>query len=83
MSFWDVVLVTASSERQAALYRDEIERRNQSLGDAGEITIAEFNALPEPARKYIDKLRREVNGLKAGNDRLESRIRRTNWGRSR
>jgi hypothetical protein len=62
---------------------DEIERRNQSLGDAGEITIAEFNALPEPARKYIDKLRREVNGLKAGNDRLESRIRRTNWGRSR
>jgi len=62
---------------------DEIERRNQSLGDAGEITIAEFNALPEPARKYIDKLRREVNSLKAGNDRLESRIRRTNWGRSR
>jgi len=62
---------------------DEIERRNQSLGDAGEITIAEFNALPEPVRKYIDKLRREINDLQAGNYRLESRIRRTNWGRSR
>ena len=62
---------------------DEIERRNRPLSEAGELTPAEFNALPEPARKYIDKLRREISELKAGIDRMESRIRRTNWGRSK
>jgi hypothetical protein len=62
---------------------DEIERLNQSLADAGEITIAEFNALPEPARKYIEKLRREICELEAGKYRMENQIRRTNWGRSR
>lgn len=30
MSFWDVVMVTASSERQAELYREEIQRRSSS-----------------------------------------------------
>ena len=30
MTFWDVVIITASSERQAALYRDEIQRRSLS-----------------------------------------------------
>jgi hypothetical protein len=60
---------------------DEIERRNQSLGDAGEITVAEFNALPEPARKYIDKLRRRIHDLQAENGRKERRFRQTTWGR--
>ena len=62
---------------------EEIERRNRPLREAEELTPAEFDALPEAARNYIDKLRREISELKAGNYRLESRIRRTNWGRSR
>jgi hypothetical protein len=62
---------------------DEIERRNQSLADAGEITIAEFNAFPEPARKYIDKLKQEILELEAEKEQMSNRIRRTNWGRSR
>jgi hypothetical protein len=61
----------------------EIERRNRLLGDAGEITAAEFKALPETTRKYIEKLRQEIYNLQAGNDRMANRIRRTNWGRSR
>jgi hypothetical protein len=62
---------------------DEIERYYQPLGEAGEITQAEFNALPEPVRKYIDKLKQETLDLQAQNGRMEDRIRRTNWGRSR
>ena len=61
----------------------EIERRNRLLVDAGEITAAEFKALPETTRKYIEKLRQEIDNLKAENDRMANRIRRTNWGRSR
>jgi len=30
VSFWDVMIITASSERQAELYREEIQRRNSS-----------------------------------------------------
>jgi fucokinase len=30
VSFWDVVIITASSERQAELYREEMQRRNSS-----------------------------------------------------
>ena len=45
----------------------EIERRNRPLSESGELTPAEFNSLPEAARNYIDKLRREINELEAGN----------------
>ena len=61
----------------------EIECRNRLLVDAGEITAAEFKALPETTRKYIEKLRQEIDNLKAENDRMANRIRRTNWGRGR
>jgi hypothetical protein len=59
---------------------DEIRRYYQPLGEAGEITQAEFNALPEPVRKYINKLKREILDLHAQKGRMEDRIRRTNWG---
>jgi hypothetical protein len=62
---------------------DEIKRYYQPLGEAGEITQAEFNALPEPVRKYINKLKKEILDLHAQKGRMEDRIRRTNWGRSR
>ncbi|HEY1902576.1 MAG TPA: hypothetical protein VGG56_09115 [Terracidiphilus sp.] len=62
---------------------DEIERRNRPLSEAGELTPAEFKALPESARKYIDKLKGEIADLQAQCYQMENRIRRTNWGRSR
>jgi hypothetical protein len=68
--------------KQAGL-GDEFARYYQPLGEAGEITQAEFNALPEPVRQYIDKLKKEILDLQAQNGRMEDRIRRTNWGRSR
>jgi hypothetical protein len=61
----------------------EIERRNRPLSEAGEITPAEIRALPEPAQRYIERLKQEISDLESANDRMESRIRRTNWGRSR
>lgn len=62
---------------------DEIERYYQPLGEAGELTPAEINALPEPARKYIDKLKQELSNLRAESARMKNQIRKTNWGRSR
>jgi len=62
---------------------EEIEHRYQPLGEAGELTEADVNALPEPVRKYIDKLRREISQLQAGKSRMENQIRKTNWGRAR
>lgn len=60
----------------------EIERLNRPLSKMGELTPAEFNALPESVRKYIDKLKEEISELQAGKYRMENQIRRTNWGRS-
>lgn len=61
----------------------DIERYNRPLGDTAELTPAEIRALPEAVQKYIEKLKREIADLSAANDRMENRIRRTNWGRSR
>ncbi len=60
----------------------EIERYNRLLAETAELTPAEIRALPEPVRRYIDKLKQEISDLEAANDQMESRIRRTNWGRS-
>jgi len=60
----------------------EIERYNRLLAETAELTPAEIRALPEPARRYIDKLKQVISDLEAANDQMESRIRRTNWGRS-
>jgi hypothetical protein len=61
----------------------EIERYNRPFGETGELTPAEIRALPEPVQRYIEKLKQEISDLEAANDRMESRIRRTNWGRGR
>jgi hypothetical protein len=61
----------------------EIVRYNRPLSEAGELTPAEIRALPEPARKYIDKLKQEILELEAEKEQMSNRIRRTNWGRSR
>jgi hypothetical protein len=61
----------------------EIERRNRSLSESGELTPAEIRALPEPVRKYIDKLKQGILELDAEMERMSNRIQRTNWGRSR
>ena len=62
---------------------NEVERYIRPLSEAGELTPAEIRALPEPAQKYIERLKEEISDLEAANDRMQSRIRRTNWGRSR
>jgi hypothetical protein len=61
----------------------EVGRYIRPLSETEELTPAEIRALPESVRKYIDKLKQEIVDLGAANDRMESRIRRTNWGRSR
>ncbi len=60
MNFWDVVLVTASSERQAALYRDEIERRrlNGMLPEQ-----AQFLVVPDPADRRVGSGGATINAL--------------------
>jgi hypothetical protein len=61
----------------------DIEHYNHPLSETGELTPAEIRSLPEAAQKYIDKLKRDIADLSAANNSMESRIRRTNWGRSR
>ena len=60
MSFWDVVLVTASSERQAALYRDEIERRRQTGMLPEE---AQFLVVPDPDDRRVGSGGATINAL--------------------
>jgi hypothetical protein len=62
---------------------DEIKRYYHPFSETGELTEAEINTLSEPARKYIDKLLKDISDLKADNERMKNRIRRANWGRSR
>jgi hypothetical protein len=61
----------------------EVERYIRPLSETAELTPAEIKALPESVRKYIYKLKQEIADLGAANDRMEGRIRRTNWGRRR
>ena len=61
----------------------EIDRYHRPLSETGELTPAEIRALPEPVRKYIDKLKQEILELEAEKNQMSNRIRRTNWGRSR
>jgi len=62
---------------------DDIKRYYHPFSETDELTKAEINTLSEPVRKYIDKLLEDISDLKADNERMRNRIRRTNWGRSR
>ena len=60
MRFWDVVIITASSERQAVLYRGEIERR-KSMGMLSEGT--EFLVVPDPGDRRVGSGGATINAL--------------------
>lgn len=67
MNNWHVVMVTASSERQAGLYRDEIERRRLS-GMLPEET--EFLVVPDPDDRRVGSGGATINALAVlGKDR--------------
>lgn len=60
MTFWDVVIITASSERQAELYRNEIERRRLS----GMLqTQTEFLVVSDPADHRVGSGGATINAL--------------------
>ena len=60
MKFWDVVIVTASSERQGALYRDEIQRRNLSGTLPNE---TQFLVVPDPGDRRVGSGGATINAL--------------------
>jgi fucokinase len=57
---WDVVIITASSARQAAMYRDEIERRRLS-GMMPEET--QFLVVPDPEDRRVGSGGATINAL--------------------
>jgi fucokinase len=60
VKFWDVVLITASSERQAELFRDEIQRRRLS----GVLpTETEFLVVPDPVDRKVGSGGATINAL--------------------
>jgi len=80
--------VDAEVEALLALLKEkglggEIERYIRPISETGELTAVEIRALPEAARKYTSKLKQQIADLQSTSARLENRIRRTNWGRSR
>lgn len=60
MRFWDAVIITASSERQAALYRDELERRRLA-GMLSEET--HFLVVPDPGDRRVGSGSATINAL--------------------
>ena len=60
MKNWDVVMVTASSARQARLYRDEIERRRLSAMLPEE---TEFLVIPDPDDRRVGSGGATINAL--------------------
>jgi fucokinase len=60
MKFWDVVIITASSERQATLYRDEISRR-KTAGALPKET--QFLVVPDPGDQRIGSGSATINAL--------------------
>lgn len=60
MRFWDAVIITASSERQAALYRDELERRRVG-GMLPEET--NFVVVPDPGDRRVGSGSATINAL--------------------
>ncbi|HEV2172307.1 MAG TPA: L-fucokinase, partial [Nitrospira sp.] len=60
MKFWDVVIITASSERQAELYRDEVQRRSLSGMLPNE---TQFLVVPDPADRRVGSGGATINAL--------------------
>lgn len=60
MRFWNVVIITASSERQATLYRDEIQRRRLSGMLPEE---AEYLVVPDPSDRRVGSGGATINAL--------------------
>ncbi len=60
MSFWDTVIITASSERQAELYREEIRRRKTESNLSNEIP---FLVIPDPDDRRIGSGTATINAL--------------------
>jgi fucokinase len=60
LNFWDVVIITASSERQAELYRDEIQRRSLSGMLPNE---TQFLVVPDPADRRVGSGGATINAL--------------------
>jgi fucokinase len=60
VSFWDVVMISASSERQAELYREEIQRRNSSGLLPGE---TKFLVVPDPGGQRVGSGSATINAL--------------------
>ncbi|MGD0480851.1 MAG: L-fucokinase [Terracidiphilus sp.] len=60
MSFWDVVIITASSERQAELYGEEIQRRNSSGLLPRE---TKFLVVPDPGGQRVGSGGATINAL--------------------
>jgi fucokinase len=60
VSFWDVVIITASSERQAELYREEIQRRSSSGLLPRE---TKFLVVPDPGGQRVGSGGATINAL--------------------
>jgi fucokinase len=60
VKYWDAFIITASSERQAALYRGEIERRRigGTLPDD-----CEFLVVPDPGDRRVGSGSATINAI--------------------
>lgn len=61
----------------------EVRPFYQSFAQAEELTPAELNALSEPVRRHIAKLKREISQLHAEGENMKIRVRKATWGRDR
>ncbi len=61
----------------------EIFRYYPSFAETGELTAAELRGLPEPVRRYVGKLEKELSDLRADSEQMKKQIRKATWGRSR
>lgn len=62
---------------------EEIGRRYRPLREPEELSSEERAALPERARKYIEKLESELQSVTVEKNRVGDRLRKANWARRR
>ncbi|MDT8068498.1 MAG: hypothetical protein ROO76_10080 [Terriglobia bacterium] len=61
----------------------EVRPFYQSFAQAEELTPAELNALSDPVRRHIARLKREISQLHAEGENMKIRVRKATWGRDR